>query len=66
MLIAGDIRLALDASLIGERCGLALDPWQAHLLRDRPRRALLNCCRQSGKIDRDGAVGAVASVFDPG
>ena len=42
MLIAGDIRLGLDPSLIG-------DPWQSQLLAERPKRALLCCSRQSGK-----------------
>lgn len=49
MLMASDISLALDPSLIGQRVGLELDPWQAQLLRERPKRALLCCSRQSGK-----------------
>src|SRR5262245_14782266 len=36
------VRLAID-------CGVIPDAWQAQLLRDRPRRALLCCSRQSGK-----------------
>ena len=66
MLIAGDIRLALDASLIGERCGLTLDPWQAELLRERPKRALLNCCRQSGKSTVTALWALWQAMFDPG
>ena len=66
MLIAGDIRLALDASLIGERCGLQLDPWQAELLRERPKRALLNCCRQSGKSTVTALWALWQAMFDPG
>jgi hypothetical protein len=36
------VLLALD-------CGIVPDPWQAELLRTRPRRSLLLCSRQSGK-----------------
>jgi Terminase large subunit, T4likevirus-type, N-terminal len=49
MLMAGDIRMALNPALIGERVGLTLDSWQAQLLQERPKRALLCCARQSGK-----------------
>lgn len=49
MLIARDIAYALDASKFAERCGIAPDPWQADLLRSRPKRGLLLCSRQSGK-----------------
>src|SRR5262245_50573014 len=44
-----DLARALDPILLAKDCGLELDPWQAELLRDRPRRCLLNCSRQSGK-----------------
>jgi hypothetical protein len=47
--IASDLRVALDPALIGERCGIVLDDWQATLIRERPKRALLCCSRQSGK-----------------
>jgi hypothetical protein len=47
--MASDIRMALDPAAIGERVGLALDDWQADLIRSRPKRALLCCSRQSGK-----------------
>lgn len=46
---ASDIRASLDPAALGERLDLNLDPWQADLLRLRPKRALLNCSRQSGK-----------------
>src|ERR1700738_2286127 len=36
------VSLALDV-------GITPDPWQAELLRTRPRRSLLLCSRQSGK-----------------
>jgi len=49
MLMADDIRMALDPALIGERVGLTLDPWQSELIRTQPKRALLLAARQSGK-----------------
>ena len=49
MLIASDIRVALDPALLGERCGLQLDAWQAQVVRERPRRGLWCCARQTGK-----------------
>lgn len=49
MLMAADISVALDPALLGKRVGLLLDPWQAELLRERPKRALLLCARQTGK-----------------
>jgi hypothetical protein len=49
MSMSGDIALALDPALIGEKVGLQLDDWQAALLRQQPKRGLLLCSRQSGK-----------------
>jgi Terminase large subunit, T4likevirus-type, N-terminal len=53
MLMASDLRAALDPLLLADRVGLVLDPWQARLMRDGCLadgfRALLNCSRQSGK-----------------
>ena len=48
-MMAGDLSYALDAVLFARACGLELDPWQAYLLRERPRRSLLLCSRQSAK-----------------
>jgi hypothetical protein len=44
-----DIALRADPSLILTRAGMHADPWQARVLRERPRQLLLNCSRQSGK-----------------
>jgi hypothetical protein len=44
-----DLNLALDPGGILRAYGLEPDPWQLTLLRARPPRALLNCCRQAGK-----------------
>ena len=55
-----------DASLIGERVGLALDPWQAKLLSERPKRALLLCSRQAGKSTVTALMALHAAIYDPG
>jgi hypothetical protein len=44
-----DLARALDPALIAHDCGITPDPWQADLLRARPRRSLLLCSRQAGK-----------------
>ena len=49
MSMARDLARALDPALIAYDAGITPDPWQAELLRARPRRSLLLCSRQSGK-----------------
>ena len=66
MLMARDLHLALDASLIGERVGLTLDAWQAQLLTERPRRALLLCSRQAGKSTVTALMALHAAIYEPG
>jgi hypothetical protein len=44
-----DLARAFDPVLLAQDCGIEPDPWQTALLRERPRRALLCCARQSGK-----------------
>ena len=48
-MMARDLARALDPALIARDAGITPDPWQAELLRTRPRRSLLLCSRQSGK-----------------
>jgi hypothetical protein len=48
-MIGVDLARAFDPVLLARDCGIAPDEWQARLLRERPRRALLCCCRQAGK-----------------
>jgi hypothetical protein len=47
--MAKDISRMIDPVILARDCGYELDPWQANLLREMPRRALLCCSRQSGK-----------------
>jgi hypothetical protein len=65
MIMAGDMRMALDPAMIGERVGLTLDPWQAQLIRERPKRALLNCSRQSGKTTVANLMAIWTAVYEP-
>ena len=70
MLMAADIALALDPALIGERVGLTLDPWQATLIREQPKRALLPVLEAVGQVHRHRAACAAcldlpARVLDP-
>ena len=66
MLMASDLRLALDPALIGERVGIVLDPWQAKLLTERPKRSLLLCCRQAGKSTVTALMALHAALYEPG
>jgi hypothetical protein len=66
MLMASDIALALDPALIGERVGLTLDPWQATLIREQPKRALLLRSRQSGKSTATALLALHVAIFQPG
>jgi hypothetical protein len=49
MLAEKDISRSLDPVLLAHDVGIVPDDWQADVLRERPKRALLNCSRQSGK-----------------
>ena len=63
---ADDLALALDPALLMSRCGLDPDQWQADLLRSQPHRALLLCCRQSGKSTTTAVLGLHRALFHPG
>ena len=57
-MIAGDIAHALDPVLLARDCGIEPDPWQAALLRERPRRSLLLCSAAIREIHGHGADSA--------
>lgn len=48
-MLATDLSRALDPVLFAKDCAIHPDQWQAKLLQEAPRRALLLCSRQSGK-----------------
>ena len=44
--------------------GIEPDPWQAELLRERPKRALLCCARQTGKTEAFNHPGGMDSALE--
>jgi hypothetical protein len=65
-MMARDLARALDPSLIAHDCGITPDPWQAALLRERPRRSLLLCSRQSGKSTATALTAIDTAIYQPG
>jgi Helicase len=65
-MIAKDLARALDPVLLARDCGLTPDPWQAVLLRERPRRSLLNCARQTGKSTVTVLTAIDTAIYQPG
>jgi hypothetical protein len=62
-----DTALALKPALMAARAGYPdLDPWQLEVLRARPRRLLLNACRQSGKTLCAGLLATHQALYLPG
>ena len=64
--LARDLGLALDASGFLRELGLDPDTWQGALLTTVPHRALLNCCRQSGKSTIAAAIALHTAEYKPG
>ena len=65
MLMARDMARSLDPVLFARDCGIDPDPWQQELLRDRPRKALLCCSRQSGKTTTTAVVALETACHVP-
>jgi hypothetical protein len=61
-----DLARALDPVLLARDCGIEPDPWQATLLRERPRRSLLLCSRQSGKSTVTALTAIDTAIYNPG
>ncbi len=67
MSLTNDLRHALDPAIFAtEALGLALDSWQAEVLRSSGKRDLLNCSRQAGKSTAAAILGLHAAVYQPG
>lgn len=49
MTLSRDLARAFDPVLLAEDCAVTADEWQARVLRERPRRGLWLCARQTGK-----------------
>ena len=63
--LALDLGLALDATGLFDELGMVPDPWQRELLERPPHRALLNCCRQSGKSTTAAVLALHHALFRP-
>ncbi len=63
---ASDLAMALDPVAFARSLGIAPDPWQERLLRSAADRALLNCCRQSGKSTVAALVALHRALYRPG
>jgi Terminase large subunit, T4likevirus-type, N-terminal len=61
-----DLARALDPVRFAQDASIDPDPWQADLLRNRPRRALLNCSRQSGKTTTCAIAALETACHIPG
>ncbi len=66
MLIARDIRRALDPAVFAMACGVTPDPWQADLLREQPNRCILLASRQVGKTTVTALETVFVAVTEPG
>lgn len=66
MMMGRDLAFALDPVAMAEACDVRPDPWQADLLRAKPRRALLNCSRQSGKSTTCALLAEHTALYTPG
>jgi hypothetical protein len=64
MTMALDIARHLDPVLFAQDAGIVPDPWQSRLLRDRPRRSLLLCSRQSGKSTTTALMALWTAIFE--
>lgn len=62
-MMATDLSRALDPVLMAQDCGVIPDPWQAQLLRDQPKRALLLCSRQSGKTTTTSLIALHTAIY---
>ena len=64
--MATDLQRCLDPTRLMHDAGLVPDAWQAKLLRERPKRCLLLCCRQSGKTETAIHLGLWTALYEPG
>ena len=66
MLMATDMARCLDPVMLARAVGIVPDAWQAKLLRDRPRRCLMLCSRQSGKTEVAVNLTHWTALYEPG
>jgi len=67
MLLSTDAAMLLDPVLMAKRAGFPnLDDWQKDVLREMPRRLLLNCSRQVGKSLVAALLAVHQAIYEPG
>jgi hypothetical protein len=64
--LARDLGVALDPARLFRALGMSPDPWQEELLRGRPERALMLCCRQAGKSVTAACASLHEALYRPG
>jgi hypothetical protein len=64
--LGSDLQRALDPGLVMRASGKPPDPWQERLLRERPRRGIMLCCRQAGKSLTAAAAALHEALYRPG
>jgi hypothetical protein len=64
MNLSADIARCFDPALLAADCGIIPDPWQSKLMRERPRRSLLLCSRQSGKSTVTALMALWTAIFE--
>lgn len=62
---AADLAMALDPVTFACLLGVIPDPWQERLLRSTTEKALLNCCRQSGKSTVAAVIALHRALYHP-
>jgi hypothetical protein len=63
-MMARDLARCLDPVLLARDVGVEPDPWQAELLRTRPRRSLLLCARQTGKSTATALTALWTAIYE--
>lgn len=59
-----DLARALDPVLLARDCGVEPDAWQAEVLRERPKRTLLLCARQTGKTTTTALLALWQAIYE--
>lgn len=66
MTLALSMAEALDPARFAEGTGFEPEAWQSRLLRSTASRALVRCCRQSGKTQTTSLKALHAALYNPG
>jgi hypothetical protein len=64
--LSRDLNLALDPGRLLRAVGMTPDSWQEEVLRERPKRALMLCCRQAGKTLTAAAAALHEALYREG